>query len=251
MSARSVPMSRPSSGTAEAAPYADGGGLGARTATGTAPGVRRGWTGLAAWARTLPAHAPALLPALAVLLVGSATLAMAWYAVSRAAYVGYLFVALRARARHGAHEDRATQEAAWLGFRRRVSWVMDNDAATFAALAWVTRGTLVLQGPSWAWLAGGAALGVVGLAVRALATASLPAGAYYWRNFFVHEDRAHVSQAGPYRWLSDPMYSVGYLPLYGLALFLASAAALAGAAVAQATMLLVVVPVERRVFAGR
>lgn|GEM_PF-1154657 len=241
-----MPPSRPSPDVTHSSVHAEG----HRGATAPAA-AHRGWAGLGAWARTLPFHVPALVPALAVLLANSTALAAAWYGLSRGAYAGSLCVALLDRSRFGAREDPAAQDVAWLRFRRRISLVMDNDAASFAALAWVTRGTLGGGGPAWLFPAVGVALGVVGLAVKMWATASLPAGAYYWRNFFVHEDRAHVSAAGPYRWLTDPMYSVGYLPLYGLALVTGSSWALGAAAVAQASMLFVVVPVERRVFAHR
>lgn len=200
------------------------------------------------WARTLPAHVPALLPALGVFLLGSPFVAAGWYLASRIAYVGYLSAALLRTSRSAAPADPAAQEAAWLRFRRRVSWVMDNDAAAFVALTLVTRGLPPVDAPTWLTLAGGALLGFVGLGVKAWATASLRPGAYYWRNFFLPAERAHVSLAGPYRWLSDPMYSVGYAPLYGLALFVRSGPGLVAAAVAQATMLLWVARVERRVF---
>lgn len=213
------------------------------------PATREGGlAGLQRWARTLPAHVPALLPAIAVWLVGSPTLAIAWYGVSRLAYVGFLCGALLHTAGREAPADPAAQQSAWLRFRRRVSWVMDNDAAAFSALCVVTRGTLDVGLPLWATALLGTSLGVFGLAVKAWATASLRPGAYYWRNFFLPAERAHVSAEGPYRWLSDPMYSVGYLPLYGLAVFMRSVPGLAGAAVAQATMLFIVARVERRVF---
>jgi hypothetical protein len=53
--------------------------------------------------------------------------------------------------------------------------------------------------------------------------------AYYWVNFFT-ADRAPLNTRGPYRFLKNPMYTVGYLPLYGLALFTMSLPGLLAAA---------------------
>ena len=237
----------PSSAAARPAYLADERRAGTAGPAEAAPS-RGGLAGLGRWARTLPAHVPAVLPAIAVWLVGSPALAIGWYAFSRLAYVGFLCGALLHTSGRDAPADPAAQQAAWLRFRRRVSIVMDNDAAAFCALNVITRGTLDV-GLSVAWTAVlGTFLGVFGLAVKAWATASLRPGAYYWRNFFLPAERAHVSAEGPYRWLSDPMYSVGYLPLYGLAVFMRSLPGLVGAAVAQATMLFLVARVERRVF---
>ena len=197
------------------------------------------------WVARMLGHLPAALPAVALVVVGSPALAIGWYAASRLFYVLYVATVLRRVAARGTNEDLTAREAEWQRFRRHVSWVMDNDVGAFIALNVVTRGSIDLPGPTWAAMALGALLGVVGLWVKGWATASLPPGAYYWRNFFIHVERAHVSLAGPYRWLSDPMYSVGYWPLYGLALFLGSGPGLLASLGAQVLILLLAARVER------
>ncbi len=103
----------PSSATAPPAYLAD-----ERRAAPTGPAEpaegRSGDSGLKRWARTLPGHVPALLPAIAVWLVGSPTLAIVWYGVSRLAYVGFLCGALLHTAGREALDPTA-QQAAWLG----------------------------------------------------------------------------------------------------------------------------------------
>jgi protein-S-isoprenylcysteine O-methyltransferase Ste14 len=204
------------------------------------------WRVAGGWARQALRHLPVALPSLAVILLGSAVLAGSWFLASRLAYVGFVAVVLRATRKQDAPRLGATREVRWVRFRQRVSWLQDNAAAAFVALTFVTRGALGVPWPAWAVLATGALLCVVGLGTKAWATVSLPPGAYHWRNFFFPAERSRVSRTGPYRWLADPMYSVGYAHLYGWALLVGSAVGLVAAAGAQALMLLLAVFVERR-----
>jgi protein-S-isoprenylcysteine O-methyltransferase Ste14 len=68
----------------------------------------------------------------------------------------------------------------------------------------------------------GTLLIVVGVATKLWAGATLGNNAYYWHNFFTPGGRVVPSSGGPYRYLKNPMYTVGYLPTYGLALLTAS-----------------------------
>ena len=197
------------------------------------------------WLRGVAAHAPVLLPGLAVLWAGSALLAAGWFAMSRFAYVLYLASSLRRLARNGPRTVGDDAEAAWGRFRARLSWLMDNDTVAFGALCIATRDTLDPGGPRWLTIAAGVALFVVGVTVKAWAAASLPAGSYYCRNFFVAPVGNDRSAAGPYRWLANPMYTVGYAHAYGFALCLASGPGLIGAALSQAAILLFNAAVEQ------
>lgn len=188
-----------------------------------------------------------MLAALLVLASGSAALAAAWFALSRLAYVGYVGAALRAEtlraALRRADPPREQAEAAWQGFREVAARLMFSDALALGVLSLVTRGTLDLCGPLC--IAAGIALIALGIGVKTWASASLDPGTFYWRDFFVPAEHRDVSAAGPYRWLADPMYSLGYAHAYGFALLLASGPGLAGAAFAQVAVLLLARLVER------
>jgi len=82
-----------------------------------------------------------------------------------------------------------------------------------------------------------ALLMVVGGLTKFWAAVTLGDRAYYWYNFFTTE-RAPLNTRGPYRFLKNPMYTVGYLPLYGLALFTMSLPGLVAAVFDQAAILM-------------
>jgi protein-S-isoprenylcysteine O-methyltransferase Ste14 len=164
-------------------------------------------------------------------------IALAYHFASRLAYVCYIGLTLARQDRSGYLTERHGAEGAFRRFRRVAGALMFNDAASFVVLCVVTRDTLRLPVPHGVMLAVGGFLVLVGIAVKAWATATLGAGAYYWRDFFVPVERPVPATAGPYPFLKNPMYSVGYLPTYGLALVTASLPGLIASVIDQAAIL--------------
>jgi protein-S-isoprenylcysteine O-methyltransferase Ste14 len=70
--------------------------------------------------------------------------------------------------------------------------------------------------------AAGAALFVVGLVVKLWATLTVGVDVYYFRDMFLGRPLAAACDGGPYRFLRNPMYSVGQLQGYGYALLYGS-----------------------------
>ena len=167
-------------------------------------------------------------------------LALGYSLVSRVAYVTYIGLALR----RADAEPVSSGAAAHARFRRRAAFLMYHDGVAFVAVCILTRETLDLPLPL-AWRLAGAALVALGVGVKLWATAALGADGYYWRDFFEREIRPVPTIAGPYRWLRNPMYTVGYLQTYGVALLVASAPGLAAAAFSQAAIIAFYRLVER------
>lgn len=192
--------------------------------------------------RRAAAHWPALVVGVGVHATGSAWLAASWFVASRLAYVLFVGTALRAEDRR---DDRGEgRGAAWERFSARASWLMDNDAVAFVALCLVTAGVFPPGIPWTATVVAGFLLCVVGVGVKVLAAASLPVGSYHWRDFFLLPESRTLLAPGLYRWVSNPMYTLGYAHVYGLALALRSWPGLAAGAFAQASILLLLVLVE-------
>jgi protein-S-isoprenylcysteine O-methyltransferase Ste14 len=79
-------------------------------------------------------------------------------------------------------------------------------------------------------LAAGVALFVVGLLVKLWATLTVGVDVYYFRDMFLSRPLASACHGGPYRFLRNPMYSVGQLQGYGYALLYGSLPGVAAAA---------------------
>ena len=168
-----------------------------------------------------------------------------YFVLSRLAYVGWVGWALRREDRDGWFTRRDGIEPGWRRFRRTASTLMNNDGVAFVLLALITRNTLTIDLPGPVLLAGGAALAAVGVGIKLWAAASLGDRGYHWHNFFDPSDPIAPVAPGPYRYFRNPMYTLGYLQTYGLALMLRSAPALVASAFAQAAVLVFNYVVER------
>lgn len=162
------------------------------------------------------------------------------YAVlSRLAYMLFVGLALRREERDQIYTRRVGPVEGFRRFRRAAAFVMNNDAVAFVLLCMMTRDTLALPaGVSRAIaVAAGVALIVIGLWVKLWAARTLGSDAYYWHNFFDPAAAQGPVSSGPYRFASSPMYTIGYLHTYGLALMLASLPGMMVAAFAHAAIL--------------
>lgn len=163
-------------------------------------------------------------------------IALAYHLASRLAYVLYIGFALARQDRSASFTLRHGPDEGFRRFRRVAATLMHNDAASFVLLCIVTRSTLPLDVPSSVLLVVGAVFVVVGLGVKYWAAVSLGGGAYYWRDFFLPVER-NGPPGGPYPFLKNPMYTVGYLPAYGCALLAGSLPGLIAALLDQAAIL--------------
>ncbi|MGH7530960.1 MAG: PEMT/PEM2 family methyltransferase [Gemmatimonadales bacterium] len=182
-----------------------------------------------------------------MLLAPAAYAVIAYVLASRLAYVLFVGIALRRQERAAVFTRDAGVARGFRRFRRIAAAVMYNDAAAFILLCYVTRDTLAAPVPRSVAVGAGLALALIGLGIKLWAARTLGADAYYWYNFFEPApagSRTPVS-AGPYRFASNPMYTIGYLQTYGLALILASWPGLLAAVFAHAAILVFYVVVEK------
>ncbi len=166
-----------------------------------------------------------------------AWIAFGYQVASRLAYVFYVGLTLKREEHSGSLTRRYGAAAGFQRFRRTASVVMGNDGVSLILLCLVTRNTLDLPvSPGWR-TAAGLLLVFVGVATKLWAAATLGVDGYYWRNFFQSGNEIVPTVAGPYRFLRNPMYTVGYLHIYGFALVTASALGLLAALFDQVAIL--------------
>jgi len=156
---------------------------------------------------------------------------------SRLAYVLFVGIALRRQERDAIYTRRFGAEEGFRRFRRVASIIMNNDAVAFILLCLVMRDTLILAVPRAIVIAVGAVLAIVGVGIKLWAARTLDSNAYYWHNFFAPAAAPGPVSTGPYRFASNPMYTIGYLQTYGLALIVGSLPGLMAAVFAQVAIL--------------
>jgi isoprenylcysteine carboxyl methyltransferase (ICMT) family protein YpbQ len=173
------------------------------------------------------------------------SLAFVYLLFARLAYVVWVGATLKQQDRDQRYTRRYGVEGAYARFRRLSNVLMVNDTAAFILLNIVTIDTLHLPGPRAAQIAFGLAIGIFGIAIKAWATATLGTQSYHWHNFFVPTVPERPNPPGPYRFLKNPMYSVGYLQTYGLACVCASMYGMIASAFMQATIMVFNATVEK------
>lgn len=167
---------------------------------------------------------------------------------SRIAYVGYVWVGLARQQANQWWTRRWGVADGFDRFRRGAELVMAIDAVTFVALCLVGWGTLPAAVPRVPAIAVGVILVVAGVGIKVWAARTLGDKAYYWYNFFASELPVAPAVTGPYRFLRNPMYTVGYLQTYGFALVTGSLAGLGASLFDQSAILLFYWFVERTHF---
>jgi protein-S-isoprenylcysteine O-methyltransferase Ste14 len=161
----------------------------------------------------------------------------AYAILSRLAYVLFVGWALRRQDKAGVYTERFGRVEGFRRFRRRAALIMYHDAFAFVVLCLLTRNTWQLALPAIATVGVGAVLVIIGLGTKLWAARTLGTDAYYWHNFFDPDGARGPVSTGPYRFISSPMYTIGYLQTYGLALMVRSLPGLIAAVFSQATIL--------------
>jgi protein-S-isoprenylcysteine O-methyltransferase Ste14 len=162
---------------------------------------------------------------------------LAYAILSRMAYVLFVGWALRRQEKDGVYTERFGRVEGFRRFRRTVAVIMNHDAFAFVVLCLATRNTWHLALPTVATVATGAVLVIIGLGTKLWAARTLGSDAYYWHNFFDPDAAIGPVSTGPYRFISSPMYTIGYLQTYGLALMVRSFPGLLASVFSQGTIL--------------
>lgn len=147
---------------------------------------------------------------------------LAYAVLSRLAYVLFVGAALRREEREQRYTKAFGVDEGYRRFRRTASIIMNHDAVAFFVCCVLTRDTLRLPVARPVAIAAGALLVIVGFGTKLWAARTLGSDAYYWRNFFAPEESRGPEVRGPYRYFNNPMYTVGYLQTYGIALIFGS-----------------------------
>ena len=138
----------------------------------------------------------------------------------------YVGNALVLRRRGGTEESFARYEIA-------LAFAFTNLAVSLATLS-VLPGSISAVLPAGAVFAAGVLLFAIGLTVKLWAAMLIGVEAYYYRDLFLRTRATEFVTRGPYRWMANPMYGLGYGMAYGLAFLHDSLPMLAGAALLHA-----------------
>lgn len=122
-------------------------------------------------------------------------------------------------------------------FKKNASFVMNADAFSFMMMVFLSRNTDAMKAAPWSLYADAVVMMVIGVGIKLWAASVLGSKGYYWYDFF-KPIPSEGCRRGPYRFMDNPMYSVGYLHAYGFALLFCSMTGLMVAAFDHAAILI-------------
>lgn len=174
-------------------------------------------------------------------------IASAWWFVlasvfCRLSYFGFLTTSLWIQSRRSNSDGPSRYKV----FHRKISFLQTLDGLVFVGACVVSRNTYHVTVSPWWPIGIGMFMIIVGVATKLWAVSYLGTGSYTWKDFFVPEKQFSPCRLGPYRWIRDPMYTIGYLQTYGTAFVFLSWPGLLLSVFMQTTMLILSDTIEKR-----
>jgi protein-S-isoprenylcysteine O-methyltransferase Ste14 len=172
------------------------------------------------------------------LSIGFASATMAAYYLGNSVYLTRWSAA--ARGLEGAHAERA-----WTTYQVVLGLMFLNQGLGFSAVCHLQLPGTRLPIDETAATVAGVSISALGIATKTWATMIVGVDCYYYRDLFFRRRVWCFSRRGPYAVLANPMYGVGNLQAYGLAIFSRSSAGLVAAVLCHAAIYAFYCAVER------
>lgn len=168
--------------------------------------------------------------------------ALGYFLAATVVHYVYLIGMLRPGGWSRALRNRIGQEPAFLLHESWTAFVFCHNALSTGVLCLATHDlpmlgrSLPAMPPAVRWALAGA-LVVWGLGAKIWATRVARIDAYYYRDLFLERTTGSAARHGPYRFFDDPMYTIGHLYGYGIAVLMDSTWGLFAVAFNQALIL--------------
>jgi len=157
----------------------------------------------------------------------NARLAFFYYSISEILYIGFITLVLSGKGmRHwfikkwGERKGYSTYET-WIGF------LFFHNAASIGYVASANQGILFHFMNKEVLFVITAILFIGGFVIKVWAAKVVTIDIYYWKDMFLGRKISDFVMTGPYKYIHNPMYGVGQIPAYAVALWYGSTYGLA------------------------
>lgn len=151
-------------------------------------------------------------------------LALAYFILSEIIYIGFIYSVLPENGyRHWFIKKWGGEDKGFSVFETILGFLFFNNGASIAYIASSTPGNIFNFIPKEFLLMIVVVMLGVGFMVKILATKVASVDMYYWKDMFVGRKICDFITTGPYKYINNPMYSVGQLQAYAIAIWYGSA----------------------------
>jgi protein-S-isoprenylcysteine O-methyltransferase Ste14 len=165
--------------------------------------------------------------------------AIAYFVIGTIAYLGFIFLVLPQNGLRLKLIERFSEEKAYLYYEGFLAFAFFHNGASLTFISQSSTGTGFLDNvPQVVVLAIAIFLFVFGLGVKIWSAYVVGIPIYYWKDMFLGRKVSDFVVTGPYKYFSNPMYGLGQLQVYAMAIYYNSIYGLIFGAVNQALVFL-------------
>ena len=165
--------------------------------------------------------------------------AIAYFVCSTLVYLGFIFLVLPQNGLRLRLIEKFGEEEAYLYYEGFLAFAFFHNGASLTFISQSSTGTGFLGNvPFWLVMAVVVILFLVGLVVKIWSAYVVGIPIYYWKDMFLGRKVSDFVVTGPYKYFSNPMYGIGQLQVYGIAIYYNSSYGLVFGAINQALVFL-------------
>jgi protein-S-isoprenylcysteine O-methyltransferase Ste14 len=174
-------------------------------------------------------------------------IAIIYFLISLIIYIGFIsFVLKKNGYRHKFIKYFKSEEKGYLAYEGILGIIFLNGALSIGYVASSSPGNLFNFINKWLLLAIVVILFATGFIVKIWAAKVTSIDIYYWKDMFLGRKISNFVVTGPYKYFSSPMYGVGQLQGYAMAIYYGSVYGLIAAILYQSSIFLFYFTVEKK-----
>ena len=165
--------------------------------------------------------------------------AIAYFVGSTLVYLGFIFLVLPERGLRLKLIEKLGEEKAYLYYEGFLAFAFFHNGASLTFISQSSVGSGFLENiPAVIVMGLVAILFAVGLVVKIWSAYVVGIPIYYWKDMFLGRKVSDFVVTGPYKYLSNPMYGIGQIQVYAIAIYYNSIYGLIFGAINQALVFL-------------
>ena len=165
--------------------------------------------------------------------------AIGYFLLSTIVYLGFIFLILPQNGLRLSMIEKMGEEQAYLYYEGFLAFAFFHNGASLTFISQSSIGTGFFETiPQAVGMAMVVLLFVVGLVVKIWSAYVVGIPIYYWKDMFLGRKVSDFVVTGPYKYFSNPMYGIGQLQVYAIAIYYNSIYGLVFGAINQALVFL-------------
>ena len=160
-------------------------------------------------------------------------LAYVYFCSSTLLYIGFIYATLSKQGLRHSFVAKWGEQGGYLRYEAILAFLFFHNGTSIGYLSMTTVSPGHSLNPTMVWYWVVASLFIVGSVIKLWSARVVGVDIYYWKDMFLGRKISEFAASGPYKYLSNPMYGLGQLPAYAVALWYGSSTGLLAAFINQ------------------